>query len=381
MTNHPLTMGVIGTSHKENEHRAPIHPAHIALIAADLRARMYFETGYGTRFGVGDDVIAGQTAGVRTREALFETCDIILLPKPTDEDFPFFREGQIHWGWPHCVQGEGITQLGIDNKMTQIAWEAMHVWKNDHPTMHIFYKNNELAGYCSVLHALQLMGVTGAYGPQKRAAVIGFGATGRGSIHALQGMEYRDITVFTRRLYPQVNVQIPGLKYAQIRRTTPEVEDMLVVSPDGDRPLGEALAGYDIIVNCTLQDTDRPLMFMTGAEAEHCKPGTLIVDVSCDDAMGFDFARPTSFEKPAFRVANGVVYYAVDHTPTYLWDAATYEISQALLPFVATVMDGPESWEADTIIRKAIEIKDGVIQNAAILRFQNREETYPHKKK
>lgn len=32
-----LTLGVIGSSGKENEHRLPLHPEHIPRLDADLR--------------------------------------------------------------------------------------------------------------------------------------------------------------------------------------------------------------------------------------------------------------------------------------------------------------------------------------------------------
>ncbi len=69
------------------------------------------------------------------------------------------------WGWPHCVQDEALTQAAIDRRATIIAWEAMNHWNpNGTFNLHVFHQNNELAGYCSVLHALQLAGVTGKYG-------------------------------------------------------------------------------------------------------------------------------------------------------------------------------------------------------------------------
>ena len=41
----------------------------------------------------------------------------------------------------------------------------MNHWKADGGFgLHVFHKNNEIAGYCSVLHALQLCGSTGDYG-------------------------------------------------------------------------------------------------------------------------------------------------------------------------------------------------------------------------
>ncbi len=89
-----LTMGVIGQSYKANEHRAPIEPSHIAEIPPELRARIYFQAGYGERFGVSDATIAAQCGVVLATDDLYARCDIILLPKPTQADFPRWRDGQ-----------------------------------------------------------------------------------------------------------------------------------------------------------------------------------------------------------------------------------------------------------------------------------------------
>ena len=42
-------------------------------------------------------------------------------------------------------------------------------------------------------------------------------------------------------------------------------------------------------------------------------------------------------------------------------------------------MAGPAAWDADETIRRAIEIRDGEIQNPRILSFQDREPEYPHR--
>jgi alanine dehydrogenase len=144
-------------------------------------------------------------------------------------------------------------------------------------------------------------------------------------------------------------------------------------------PLAVFLAGHDIVVNCVLQDTDAPLMFVTSADLDAFTPGSLIVDVSCDRGMGFSWARPTSFSQPVFTVGNNVRYYGVDHSPSYLWDSATWEISEALLPYLRPVLAGPAGWDANQTVRRAIEIRDGVIKNQHILSFQHRSPDYPHR--
>jgi alanine dehydrogenase len=373
-----LTMGVIGHARKENELRAPIHPAHLDRIDADLRQRMLFEAGYGVRFGYSDDWLRERVGHVVSREQLFERADIVLMPKPTEADFDSFRQGQVLWGWPHCVQGPAITQLGIDKRMTMIAWEAMHLWRGDAWDLHVFHLNNEIAGYAGVLHALQLKGVTGHYGRPLKACVIGFGSVGRGAIHALQGLGVNDVTLFTQRPGHTVGQPIPSVKHWQYARTDDEGMDCHVVLDSGDMPMPKALGHFDIIVNCALQDTDAPMMYLRASELHELRPGTVIVDVSCDEGMGFSFAKPTSFESPTFMVGDQVLYYAVDHTPSYLWGSATETISEALLPFVPVVMGGPAAWDADATIRRSIELREGRVVNPKILSFQGRSEAFPH---
>jgi alanine dehydrogenase len=151
-----------------------------------------------------------------------------------------------------------------------------------------------------------------------------------------------------------------------------------VITERGRVPIAEYLAGVDIVVNCTLQDPAAPLMFLTHADLTAFRPGTLVVDVSCDLGMGFEWARPTTFDEPMFTVDDTVDYYAVDHSPSYLWNSATWENSEALLPFLPVVMGGPTAWDRDETISRAIEVRDGHVVNPAILAFQHRRAEYPH---
>ena len=131
-------------------------------------------------------------------------------------------------------------------------------------------------------------------------------------------------------------------------------------------------------VNCTLQDPNAPLTYLRTEDLGAFRPGSLIVDVSIDEGMGFSWARPTSFAEPMITVGGSTNYYAVDHSPSLLWNSTSWEISEALMPFLRTVMEGPLSWAASNTIRRAIEIEDGRIRNEAILTFQSRSAEYPY---
>jgi alanine dehydrogenase len=138
------------------------------------------------------------------------------------------------------------------------------------------------------------------------------------------------------------------------------------------------LAQNDIVVNCTLQDPNDPLTYLTLDDLDAFRPGSLIIDVSVDEGMGFSWARATSFAEPMITVGDSTNYYAVDHSPSLLWNSTTWEISEALMPFLRTVMEGPASWAGSDTIRRAIEIEDGRVRNEAILRFQGRSGEYPY---
>jgi alanine dehydrogenase len=374
-----LSLGVMGRSRKENERRLPLHPNHLGRIPEDLRGRIFLERGYAERFAVPDEALKDLVGGFRSREQLLEQCDVVLQPKPVLDDIEALRVGQTLWGWPHCVQDRALTQVAIDRRLTLLAFEAMNHWNSDGSfNLHVFHRNNELAGYCSVLHALQLAGVSGDYGRPLSAVVIGFGATARGAVTALTGMGVREVDVLTHRQVAAVAAPIHGTRLVHFDEDAPTARLSHALTAAGPVAVERFLASHDVIVNCVLQDTDAPQTFLTDDDLVDLSPGTIVVDVSCDAGMGFSWARPTTFDSPTFVVGDDVLYYGVDHSPSYLWNSATWEISEALLPFLRGVLDGPEGWDADPTLRRAIEIREGVVRNPAILSFQGRSPVHPH---
>ena len=374
-----LRVGVIGTSKKVDERRFPIHPEHLLRIPEALRRQLIFEEGYGTAFGITDSEIAALTGGIATRHEILADIGTVIINKPVLADLQELREGGTLWGYVHCVQQRDITQAAIDRKQTLIAFEDMHIWSpNGHVGRHTFYKNNEMAGYCAVIHALQLKGIDGHYGNQRKTIIFGFGAVSRGAIYALKAHGFRDITICIQRPEDEVREEVLDCKYVRIRSGEEGEARMVVVEHDGSmRPLTEKISEADIIVNGTFQNTENPTDFVTEAESACLKPNSLIIDVSCDEGMGFFFAKPTTFKNPMFKYET-IDYYAVDHTPSYLWESATRSISAALIVYLPTVLAGRYSWQENETIRRAINIDGGVIQNPSILSFQNREPDYPH---
>ena len=366
-----MNVAVIGTSQKENEKRVAIHPEHLKTLPERMRRQLFFEKGYGLPFGMDDGKIEDLTGNrPAKREELLNHSPAVLMPKPVESDLRAMKEGAVLWGWVHSVQQYGIAQAAIDRKLTLVAWERMYS-RDGRGKTHVFQKNNEMAGYCSVQHALQLRGIDGNFGRERRAAVLSFGSVSRGAVYALQNHGFHDITVFTRRPVHLISDRLPGVRYRRIL-CRPD-GGFTVEKPDGAALLADELSKSDIIVNGILQDIKNPAVFITDADIPKFRKECLIIDVSCDREMGFSFARPTDFSSPLRRIGN-ILYYSVDHTPTLLWDSASWEISGSLLPYLDAFIEE----KRDEVLDNAVDIRDGIIVNKDILAVQHRSPIFPY---
>lgn len=374
-----LKMGVIGTSKKEDERRVPIHPEHLKRLPEFIRRQLIFEKGYGAPFQIEDEEISKQTGGIASRSEILSEIGSVIIAKPILSDLEELKEGGILWGYPHCAQQMQVTQTAIDRKQTLIAFEDMFVWNpNGQIGRHTFYKNNELAGYSAVIHALQLKGIDGHYGNQRKVIIFSFGAVSRGAIYALKAHGFRDITICIQRPDHEVREEVLDVNYVRIRKGEGNEPRMLLVEHDGtESPLLDLISESEIIINGTYQDTDDPINFVNEDEKSSLKPGALIIDVSCDEGMGFYFARPTTFKNPIISI-DKIDYYAVDHTPSYFWESASRSISAAMIVHLPSVIGGRASWKQNETVQNAINIDKGVIVKDTILRFQNRHKAYPH---
>lgn len=368
-----MKLAVFGTSLKNEEKRVPIHPEHIKALPRDVLKNLCFEENYAKNFGFDIASIRNDIGEILPRTDLFEQCDTLLIPKIDKQDFKYLRECQTIYGWFHCIQDFDITEIAIEKSLTLIAFEAMFSDENK-KNHHTFQKNNELAGFASVQHATQIRGITGYYGGNNRGVVFGFGSTARGAVYGLIAQGITDITVYTKRPTHLVQQKIPRVKYEQFLINSGKAE------LNEENAFNNVIAQADVIVNCMLQDPNSPVMLIDDSRVKNLKDNAIVIDVSCDEGMGFTFAKPTSFGSPGFMIKNtNAYYYGVDHTPSLYWNTSSHEISTALLPFLKTITKDKKGYVLDDILNNAVEIENGLVKNEAILNFQKRSSDYPHK--
>ena len=153
-----------------------------------------------------------------------------------------------------------------------------------------------------------------------------------------------------------------------------------MITERGRVPLAGYLAENDIVVNCTLQDTEAPLTYLSDDDLDAVPAGQpdrrRVLRRGHGLRVGHGRPRSTTRCSPSATASH---YYAVDHSPSYLWNSATWENSEALLPFLPVGDGGPGRAGTRTRpSRRAIEIRDGSVVNPAILQFQRRAAEAPY---
>jgi N5-(carboxyethyl)ornithine synthase len=309
---------------KENERRRALLPEDVRRTRSP--ESLYFEEGYGATLGLSDDAYVGAGANTCERMSLFDHPIVCCMKAPPTEEFARFSPGQCLFGWMHAVQSRTMADFLVGKELTAIAWEDMHAGGR-----HVFWENNEIAGYAAILHALPFLGRD----PRGlKVALIGRGNVARGVSRALAQLG-STVVVFDRNSVSELHL---------------------------------AIGSFDLVVNAVLWDVFRKDHLVTINDLGRMRPGSMIVDISCDEGMGIQSSRPTTITSPTY-VVQGIIHYAVDHTPTLLHRWSSESISRALIPYVDALVAGEEN----QVLSRATAVLRGTILDERVARFQSRD--------
>lgn len=310
-------------SKKENEKRRAIVPDDIRNIANP--EQLFFEYNYGEVLGIPDSAYLDLGCHICSLDDTL-CCDIICDPKIGDARYlSELRPGQTIFGWVHATQNRDITDILIQNGLTAYAWEKMF-----DRGRHVFWQNNELAGEAAVMHAFQCFG---SLPNETDVALIGRGNTARGALRMLNML---------------------GSKVIQYDRKSENL-------------LRDELGNYDVIINCVLWDVMRKDHIISREDLQRMKKGAMIVDVSCDRNGGIETSLPTTIENPVYWV-DGILHYAVDHTPALFYKTFTYNNSKVIVPYIEQLIQAMPG----SVLQSALIMENGRVVDEEINIYQKR---------
>lgn len=311
-------------SHKNGERRRALLPEHMKNI--QHLDSLYFEQGYGLSVGVMDEEYRKLGCHVVPREEIF-SCDIITDVKLGDADYlPSIKSGKLLFGWAHTVQNVDFTSQILNANHTVVAWEEIF-----EDGRYIFYRNREVAGEAAIMQAFRYCGKM-PY--DTKVAILGNGQTTKGALRVLHGLG--------------ANVDVYGRKLEQLFR--------------------KKMFDYDVLVNCVMWDTSRTDRIIYKEDLKRMKPGTLIIDVSCDPHLEIETSHPTTIDNPVYEV-DGVIHYAVDNTPAMYPVTVTKVLSEGISRYIDCLIEKTFEMYPENI-KMATVIKDGCIRDDRIKKFR-----------
>lgn len=319
------TIGFV-ISHKTGEKRRALLPNDIKKI--HYPQQLFFEKGYGESVGYEDSAYLDAGANIVDREDALK-CDIITDVKLGDADYlETIENNKILFGWAHAVQGINFTSAVLNHNHTVVAWEEIN-----EDGRYIFYRNREVAGEAAIMHAFRYCGKM-PY--DTKVAILGNGQTAKGALRILHGLG-AEVDVFPHKF------------------------EKLFISKMYD---------YDVLVNCVMWDTSRTDKIIYKEDLVKFKPGTLIIDVSCDPYLEIETSHPTTIEDPVYTV-DGVIHYAVDNTPAMYPITVTKILSEGIAKYIDILIEKEVSDYPDNL-KKATQIIDGHIIDERISEFRNK---------
>ena len=93
----------------------------------------------------------------------------------------------------------------------------------------------------------------------------------------------------------------------------------------------------------------------------------MIIDVSCDKHGGIETSVPTTISNPTYTV-DGVLHYVVDHTPALFHKTFTENNSNIIWKYINCLISN----KSDNTLNESLIIKNGLIVDPEIIKFQNR---------
>lgn len=318
------TIGFI-ISHKNGEKRRAILPNDIKKNVQNPQ-QLFFEKGYGESVGVSDEEYIEAGCSIVSREEAL-ACDVIADVKLGDADYlDEIAPNKILFGWAHAVQNIPFTSNILKNNHTVIAWED--IFENGR---YIFYRNREVAGEAAIMHAYRYCGKM-PY--DTKVAILGNGQTAKGALRILHGLG-ADVDVYNRRL---------------------------------EKLFREKMYEYDVLVNCILWDTNRTDRIIYAEDLKKMKPGTLIIDVSCDPYLEIETSHPMPIDDPVY-VVDGVIHYTVDNTPGMFPITITKVLSEGVSRYVDYIIKNEiENYPKN--LNTAVVIENGHIRDERITTFR-----------
>lgn len=315
---------------KKNEYRVAATPDAVAALVR-AGATVLFEKDCGAGSGFADEAYAAAGGKLAAREDVYRKSDMVYKVKEIEPaEYDLLHDGQIVFTYLHTNAHPDMAKELMRRGVTGIAYEDID---DEHGGFPALAPMSVLAGKGGFLAALYFsQSVHGGNGlllnripgaPTPEVTIIGCGNSGLGAaeLAAAFGNKVTILDVNYKAMERAKGLLPPNVEFLASNR-----ENLVV-----------CLKRTDVLINCILWNKTRKDHLVNRADLGLMKPGSLIIDVACDDHGAIETSVSTSHDDPVYTV-DGITHYVVDNIPSAFSQTASRTLSAATLPYALAMV-------------------------------------------
>ncbi|MBF8190860.1 alanine dehydrogenase [Nonomuraea sp. K274] len=317
---------------KNNEYRVALTPAGVhELVRHGHRVLVEREAGAGSSIPDADFVAAGAVIVPEADELWADSELVMKVKEPVAEEYHRLRKRQVLFTYLHLAASRACTRALLDAGCTAVAYETVQTQDGALP---LLAPMSEVAGRLAPqVGAYHLMRSKGGRGVLMggvsgvRAAhvvVIGAGVSGMNAAAIALGMQ-AEVLLLDKNLDKLRQADLIYQGHCQtVASNTLEIE--------------RAVLEADLVIGAVLVPGAKAPTLVTDDLVSRMKPGSVLVDVSIDQGGCFEGSRPTTHERPTYRVHDSI-FYCVANMPGAVPHTSTFALTNVTLPYALAIAD------------------------------------------
>ncbi|MCL2008772.1 MAG: alanine dehydrogenase [Treponema sp.] len=348
------------TEIKKQEYRVGLTPDNVRSYCLQGH-EVFIEKDAGLGSGFKNEEYQAAGAKIVDKAAdIWANCEMIVKVKePLEEEYPYFRDGQIIYTFFHLAAEKALTEALLKSKASAVAYETLQIGNG----LPLLRPMSEIAGRLSTQEGASflkktnggrgvlLSGVPGT--PRARVLILGAGVVGSNAAKIAMGMGAH-VTIMDVNQDRLVYLDdVYGLNIHTIYSSDANIE----------REIAEA----DLVISSVLIPGASAPKLVKKDYLKKMKEGSVIVDVSIDQGGTTEVSKRTYHDDPVF-VVDGVIMYCVANMPGATPRTSTIALTNATLRYGLAIakLGLEESYKKHPEIVSAINTYKGNITYKAV---------------
>ena len=256
---------------------------------------------------------------------VWANCEMVVKVKePLEDEFGFFREGQIIYTYLHLAAEKALTEALIKSKVSAVAYETLQVGNS----LPLLRPMSEIAGRLSIQEGVNFLKKTmggrgvllsGVPGVQRaKVLILGAGVVGTNAAKIAMGMG--------------AHVTITDVNQDRLVYLDDVYGSLLQTVYSTDANIEKEIIDADLVVSSVLIPGASAPKLVKKEYLKKMKEGSVIIDVAIDQGGTTEVSRRTYHDDPVYTV-DGVIMYCVANMPGAAPRTATIALTNATLKY------------------------------------------------